>query len=42
MARALAQLPPGLRPTELIFCFDPDGPGPAWPPADHCDHIHAG
>ena len=28
MARALALLPPGQRPTELIFCFDPDGPGP--------------
>ena len=42
MARALALLPPGQRPTELIFCFDPDGPGPAFAAADHCDHIHAG
>jgi hypothetical protein len=42
MAQALAQLPPGQMPTELIFCFDPDGPGPAWAQADHCDHIHAG
>jgi Transglycosylase SLT domain len=42
MAQALALLPPGQRPTELIFCFDPDGPGPAFAAADHCDHIHAG
>jgi hypothetical protein len=42
MAQALAQLPPEQRPTELIFCFDPDGPGPAFAAADHCDHIHAG
>lgn len=42
MARALALLPPGQRPTELIFCFDPDGPGPAFARSDHCDHIHAG
>jgi hypothetical protein len=42
MARTLALLPPGQRPTELIFCFDPDGPGPAFAAADHCDHIHAG
>ena len=42
MARALALLPPGQRPTELIFCFDPDGPGPAFALPDHCDHIHAG
>jgi hypothetical protein len=42
LARALATLPIGQRPTELIYCFDPDGPGPAWAQADHCDHIHAG
>jgi hypothetical protein len=42
LARALATLPPGQRPTELIYCFDPDGPGPAWAQSDHCDHIHAG
>jgi hypothetical protein len=42
MAQALALLPPGQRPTELIFCFDPDGAGPAFAAADHCDHIHAG
>ena len=43
IVRALATLPEGLRPTELIFCFDPDGDaGPAFAAADHCDHIHAG
>ena len=42
IAQSLATLPEGLRPTELIFCFDPDGPGPAFAAADHCDHIHAG
>ena len=39
---ALAQLPPPLHPTELIYCFDLDGPGPAFSLPDHCDHIHAG
>jgi len=39
---ALAQLPPPLHPTELIYCFDLDGPGPAFALPDHCDHIHAG
>jgi hypothetical protein len=42
LARALARLPLGQRPTELIYCFDPDGAGPAWAQSDHCDHIHAG
>jgi transglycosylase-like protein with SLT domain len=42
LAQQLAQLPEGERPTELIYCFDPDGPGPAFAAADHCDHIHAG
>lgn len=42
MVRSLAGLPDGLKPTELIFCFDADGPGPAFARADHCDHIHAG
>ncbi len=42
IAQTLALLPPGQRPDELIFCFDPDGPGPAFAAADHCDHIHAG
>jgi Transglycosylase SLT domain len=42
MTRALPSLPDGQRPTELIYCFDADGPGPAWAAADHCDHIHVG
>ncbi len=42
LVRQLAFLPAGERPTELIFCFDADGPGPAFAQADHCDHIHAG
>jgi hypothetical protein len=39
---ALAQLPEPVHPTELIYCFDLDGAGPAFAMADHCDHIHAG
>jgi len=39
---ALAKLPDPLHPTELIYCFDLDGPGPAFALPDHCDHIHAG
>jgi soluble lytic murein transglycosylase-like protein len=39
---ALAQLPEPLHPSELIYCFDLDGVGPAFAMADHCDHIHAG
>ncbi|HWO47515.1 MAG TPA: hypothetical protein VNM41_05585, partial [Solirubrobacterales bacterium] len=39
---ALSQLPAPLHPTELIYCFDLDGPGPAFALPDHCDHIHAG
>jgi hypothetical protein len=39
---ALAQLAPPLHPTELIYCFDLDGLGPAFALPDHCDHIHAG
>jgi Transglycosylase SLT domain len=42
LARTLALLPAPARPTELIYCFDPDGPGPAFALADHCDHIHVG
>jgi hypothetical protein len=42
IAQQLAQLPEGERPTELIYCFDPDGAGPAFAQADHCDHIHVG
>jgi len=39
---ALSQLQPPLHPTELIYCFDLDGAGPAFALPDHCDHIHAG
>lgn len=39
---ALAQLTKPLHPTELIYCFDLDGSGPAFALADHCDHVHAG
>jgi Transglycosylase SLT domain len=38
----LAQLAEPLHPSELIYCFDLDGLGPAFALADHCDHIHAG
>ena len=33
-----------LRSTELIYCWDPDGPGDprGFARADHCDHIHWG
>jgi soluble lytic murein transglycosylase-like protein len=44
MARQLGALPPGQKPTELIYCFDPDGPASpdGFAQADHCDHIHVG
>jgi hypothetical protein len=42
LARTLAYLPSPAMPTELIYCFDVDGPGPAFARSDHCDHIHAG
>jgi hypothetical protein len=42
LAITLAALPAPAMPTELIYCFDVDGPGPAFARADHCDHIHAG
>ncbi|HEX6228765.1 MAG TPA: lytic murein transglycosylase [Solirubrobacterales bacterium] len=42
LTRTLAYLPSPAMPTELIYCFDVDGPGPAFARADHCDHIHAG
>jgi hypothetical protein len=38
----LAQLAEPLHPSELIYCFDLDGPGPAFALPDHCDHVHAG
>jgi hypothetical protein len=42
LARTLAYLPAPAHPTELIYCFDVDGPGEAFALPDHCDHIHAG
>jgi hypothetical protein len=44
LAVALAAVTGSLRSTELIYCFDPDGPlrPDAFARADHCDHIHIG
>jgi membrane-bound lytic murein transglycosylase B len=42
LGQTLAYLPAPAHPTELIYCFDLDGPGPAFARADHCDHVHAG
>jgi hypothetical protein len=44
LARQLGALPAGQEPTELIYCWDPDGPANpnGFAQADHCDHIHAG
>ena len=43
LGRTLTLLPAGSHPTELIYCFDLDGPaGPAFAAADHCDHLHVG
>jgi hypothetical protein len=42
LGRSLALLPAPAHPTELIYCFDLDGPGPAFARADHCDHLHVG
>jgi hypothetical protein len=42
LARTLAYLPYPMHPTELIYCFDVDGPGEAFALPDHCDHVHAG
>jgi hypothetical protein len=44
IARQLGALPPGQEPTELIYCWDPDGPANpnGFAQADHCDHIHVG
>lgn len=42
LGRSLAFLPPTAKPTELIYCFDLDGPGAAFARADHCDHLHVG
>jgi Transglycosylase SLT domain len=42
LGRSLSLLPAPAHPTELIYCFDLDGPGPAFARADHCDHLHVG
>ena len=42
LGRTLAYLPAPAMPTELIYCFDLDGAGPAFARADHCNHVHAG
>jgi hypothetical protein len=42
LGRTLTLLPTPIHPTELIYCYDLDGPGPAFARADHCDHLHAG
>ena len=42
LGETLAQIAGPSHPTELIYCYDVDGPGPAWAQADHCDHVHAG
>jgi membrane-bound lytic murein transglycosylase B len=42
LGRTLAYLPVPAHPTELIYCFDLDGPGAAFARSDHCDHVHAG
>ncbi len=44
IARQLGALPAGQEPTELIYCWDPDGPANpnGFAQADHCDHIHVG
>jgi hypothetical protein len=44
LALGLAQLQGPLHPTELIYCFDADGPASpdAFARADHCRHIHIG
>jgi membrane-bound lytic murein transglycosylase B len=42
LGTTLAYLPAPVHPTELIYCFDLDGAGPAFARSDHCDHVHAG
>jgi hypothetical protein len=44
LVRELAAVEGPLRATELIYCWDPDGPGDprGFARADHCDHIHWG
>jgi hypothetical protein len=44
LVRALARIEGPLRSTELIYCWDPDGPGDprGFARSDHCDHMHVG
>jgi len=44
LAVAIAGIAGPLHSTELIYCFDPDGPlsADAFARADHCGHIHVG
>jgi hypothetical protein len=44
LVRELAAVTGLLRSTELIYCWDPDGPADprGFARADHCDHIHWG
>lgn len=44
LVRELAAVEGSLRSTELIYCWDPDGPADprGFARADHCDHIHVG
>jgi hypothetical protein len=44
IARQIGALPAGQEPTELIYCWDPDGPANpnGFAQADHCDHVHVG
>ena len=44
LVRELAAVEGPLRSTELIYCWDPDGPADprSFARADHCDHIHWG
>jgi hypothetical protein len=44
LARELAAVTGPTRSTELIYCWDPDGPADprGFARADHCDHIHWG
>ena len=44
LVRELAAVTGPLRSSELIYCWDPDGPADprGFARADHCDHIHWG
>ena len=44
LVRELAAVTGPTRSTELIYCWDPDGPldPRGFARADHCDHIHWG